>query len=103
MVPVFVRQHVALGERSAFRPELRLRILEEPEVDVDLLVGGAVERADVRGRRPRTWSPESVKNTVTEGVYPSTAPAQYAWMLLTVPISGSRGSARRPRRSCTRR
>ena len=77
VVPVLVREDVGLRERTALRPELGLQVLEEPEVDVDLVVRGAVEgtrrpRSPSRNRCP--WMPE--KNTVTDGRYPSTAPAQ---------------------------
>ena len=49
MVPVLVRDHVGLRERAALRAEARAELVEEPEVDVDVLVGGAVERAHRRG------------------------------------------------------
>ena len=52
VVPVLVRQHVGLREGTARRPEARAQLVEEAEVDVDLRVDRAVERADVRGRRP---------------------------------------------------
>ena len=54
VMPVLVRQDVRLRERTALGPEPSLQLLEEPEVDVDLLVRGAVEGAHVRGRRPAT-------------------------------------------------
>ena len=46
MVTVLVGHDIGLGERSAFRAELRLEVIEESEVDVDVLVSGAVEGAD---------------------------------------------------------
>src|SRR4051794_2247978 len=50
MVTVLVRQHVRLGERSAARAELGAEDIEEPEVDVHVLVDRAIERADVAAR-----------------------------------------------------
>ena len=50
VVPVLVGDHVRLGERAALRAEPVVQLLVEAEVDVDLLVDRAVERADV-GRR----------------------------------------------------
>ena len=47
---VLVREHVRLRERPALGAEARLELVEEAEVDVDLLVGGAVERPDLRAR-----------------------------------------------------
>src|SRR6266542_1900182 len=49
VVPVLVRHDVALGERSPGRAETGPQLLEEREIEVDLLVGRAVERP--RGRR----------------------------------------------------
>ena len=49
MVAVLVREHVGLGEGAAARAEAVAQLVEEAEVDVDGLVGRAVERADVRG------------------------------------------------------
>ena len=50
VVPVLMSEHVCLRERPALGAEPSLQLLEEPEVHVHLLVGGAVERADVGGR-----------------------------------------------------
>ena len=50
VVPVLVRQHVGLGERPTLGAEARLQLVEEAEVDVDVLVGRAVERADLGAR-----------------------------------------------------
>jgi hypothetical protein len=47
VVPDFVRQNVGLGEVSG-RSEAPLQLLVEPEVDVDLLVRGTVERSGGR-------------------------------------------------------
>ena len=52
VVPVLVREDVRLRERTALRAEPSLQLLEEPEVDVDLLVRGAVEGTHVGGRGP---------------------------------------------------
>ena len=91
MVAVLVRDHVGLGERA--RPRRRtaiVQLVEEAEVDVDVLVGRAVERPDV-GRRPAPQPVlvEPVKKTVVAFVYclPLSAnePFQYAWTLLTSP------------------
>src|SRR5438046_9162660 len=41
--------HITFGERSATGSELRLQVLEEPQVEIDLFVFWAVERADLRG------------------------------------------------------
>ena len=51
VVAVLVGEDVCLGERTAPRSELRCHLVEEAEVDVDVLVVRAVERADRRGRR----------------------------------------------------
>ncbi len=51
VVPVLVREDVGLCERTTLGPEPCLELLEEPEVDVDLLVRRAVEGTDVGGRR----------------------------------------------------
>ena len=50
MVAVLVRDHVGLRERRAAGAEARLELVEEVEVDVHLLVAGAVERPDLRAR-----------------------------------------------------
>src|SRR5581483_1301980 len=50
VVAVLVREDVGLRERARARSEARAQLVEEAEVDVDLLVDGAVERPDV-GRR----------------------------------------------------
>jgi hypothetical protein len=42
-----VGEHVRLGEGAAAGAEARPQLVEEAEVDVDVLVGRAVERADV--------------------------------------------------------
>jgi hypothetical protein len=46
VVAVFVREDVGLDERRVLRPEL-LKLVEEPEIDVDELVGRAVEGSDL--------------------------------------------------------
>ena len=46
VMAVLVREHVGLGERAALGAELRLQLVEEAEVDVDVAVGRAVERPD---------------------------------------------------------
>jgi Protein of unknown function (DUF998) len=50
VVAVLVRDHVGLRERAAAGAEARLKLVEEPEVDVDLLVARAVERPNLRAR-----------------------------------------------------
>src|SRR6476646_4132843 len=47
MVAVLVREHVRLREGAASRAESRPELVEEAEIDVDVLVDRAVERADV--------------------------------------------------------
>ena len=87
VVAVLVGDHVRLGERAALGAEVRAQLVEEAEVEVDRLVGRAVERA----RRPRSpcRTPvltRSVKNTVSAcryGVLPPSADAQYFCTLLT--------------------
>jgi hypothetical protein len=37
---------IALSEGTAFRPEARLELIEEPEIEVDRFVGWAVEGSD---------------------------------------------------------
>ena len=51
MVSILVREDVRLGERPAASAELRLELVEEPEVDVDVAVARTVERARRRRRR----------------------------------------------------
>jgi hypothetical protein len=48
VVPVFVRDHVRLHERSVLGAELRFQVVEEAQVDVDQLVLRAVEGAYLR-------------------------------------------------------
>ncbi len=52
VVAVLVRDHVGDREVAALRAEARLELIEEAKVEVDLLVGRAVERA--RRRRCRS-------------------------------------------------
>src|ERR1700704_5055756 len=49
-MPVFVSDHVPLGEWTALRAEARLKLIEEADVEIDLLVVRTVEGA---GRRAR--------------------------------------------------
>src|SRR5581483_11462612 len=49
VVPVLVREHVRLGHRPPPRTQLRLQLVEEAEVDVDVAVVRAVERPHGRG------------------------------------------------------
>ena len=51
VMPVLVREDVRLCERPAARAELRLQLIEEAEVDVDVPIARAVERPGRRGRR----------------------------------------------------
>ena len=50
VVAVLVREDVRLGKRAALRIEAVAELLEEAEVDVDVLVGGTVERPDLGAR-----------------------------------------------------
>ena len=52
VVAVLVGDDVRPGERPARGAEPRLELVEEAEVEIDRLVGRAVERPDGRGRRP---------------------------------------------------
>ena len=52
MVAVLVRDDVGVDEQPALRPELLLELVEEAEIDVDRLVGGAVEGSGAAGRGP---------------------------------------------------
>src|SRR4029077_6096814 len=54
---VLVCDYVALGERPSGRAEAVVQLVEEAQVDVDVLVGRAVERADVRARRTAAGLP----------------------------------------------
>ena len=84
MVAVLVREDVRLGERPAARAELRLELVEEAEVDVDVAVARAVERP---GRRA-TPAPQPVWIAAVEEPRPRRLVAaqrafdQYAWTLL---------------------
>src|SRR5207253_3470504 len=49
VVPVFVREDVRLRERTTRRAEAGRELPEEPEIDVHVSVGGAVERTDRGG------------------------------------------------------
>ena len=51
VVPVFVGQDIGLGERAALRAELRLKVGEEPQVEIDTLVRRTVKRAHLGRRR----------------------------------------------------
>ena len=51
-MPILVSKDVRLCERPAARAELRLQLIEEAEVDVDVAIARAVERPGRRGRRP---------------------------------------------------
>src|SRR5215207_1769115 len=50
VVAVLVRDDVGVDEQAALRAELALQLVEEGEVDVHELVGGAVERPRAAGR-----------------------------------------------------
>ena len=52
VVAVLVGDDVGAGEVAALRAEAGLQLLVEGQVDVDVLVGGAVERPGVRGGGP---------------------------------------------------
>src|SRR5262245_46577943 len=47
MMAVLVRDDVGLRERTALGTKLRLELLEEPKVEVDLLIRRAIERSDL--------------------------------------------------------
>src|SRR3954453_18351783 len=49
VMPVFVREDVRLRERTTRRAEAGRELPEEPEIDVHVLVGGAVEGTDRGG------------------------------------------------------
>ena len=66
MVPVLVGQDVGLRERAALGPELRAQLVEEPEVDVDVLVGRAVERT-AGGRRDAATAADLVGEEARPG------------------------------------
>ncbi len=48
VMAVFVGDDVRLRQRTTLGSEPRLELIEEPEVDVDRLIGRAVERPDCR-------------------------------------------------------
>ena len=52
VVPVLMGDDIGDGEVAALRAEAALQLIEEAEVEIDLLVGRAVERARRRRRRP---------------------------------------------------
>ena len=49
VMTVLVRQHVRLGKGAALRAKARLQFIEEIQVQIDLLIGRAVERPDRGG------------------------------------------------------
>ena len=51
VMPILVSKDVRLRERPAARAELRLELIEESEVDVDIPIAGTVEGPRRRGRR----------------------------------------------------
>ena len=51
VVPVLVREDVGLRERTSRGAELRRELLEEPEIDIDVLIRGTVEGTDRRRGR----------------------------------------------------
>ena len=65
VMAVLVRDHVRLRERRDPDAEPGLEVVEEAEVDVDELVGRAVERADLRAGEPQPVWIWSVKKTVS--------------------------------------
>lgn len=63
VVAVLVGDDISLRERSALRPEPLAQVLEEAEVEVDLLVIGAIERSARGLREPaRTLRRAGVQN-----------------------------------------
>jgi hypothetical protein len=67
VVAVLVREDVRLRERPAARPELRLQLVEEAEVDVDVAIARTVEGPVAEDADPQpVWMPSS-KNTVFVG------------------------------------
>ena len=67
VVAVLVRDDVGVDEQPALRPELLLELVEEAEVDVDQLVGGAVEGPGAAGGGPQLVCTEPEKKTVSVG------------------------------------
>ena len=68
VVAVLVGDDVGLGERAALRAEALAQLVVEPEIDVHLLVGRAVERArPPTSRVPQPVSTWPSKNTVCAG------------------------------------
>src|SRR6185503_17827247 len=74
VMTVFVRDDVALGERAALRAELRLQLIEEADVEIDLLVIRAIERTGGRAgraaRRLRVSGEEHGRGWVVRGGAP---------------------------------
>ena len=67
VVPVLVGDDVALCQRAALAPK-RERPREEVEVDIDQLVGRAVEGPSRRRRRPQPLDVAPEKRTVSDGL-----------------------------------
>ena len=78
---------VRLRERPARGAELRLQLVEEAEVDVDVPVGRAVERPDLGARGAAAGVDAAAEEAGLRRlvVCPASAkaPVHYAWMLLT--------------------
>src|SRR5207247_2756399 len=51
VVSVLMRNHVAFGERTAPRAKSLAQLLKEADVEVHVLVCGAIERPHLRARR----------------------------------------------------
>ena len=88
VVAVLVGDHVALGERPALGAEPRPQLVEEAEVEVDELVGRAVERARVAARGAaaalgRIGEEDRVDRLVRSRPRSANSLVQYAWTLLT--------------------
>ncbi len=63
---IFVGQDIRFREGAALRSELRAQIVEKAEIEIDLLVTGAVERADLGCCAPQAVWVASVKRTVCD-------------------------------------
>jgi hypothetical protein len=71
VMPILVSKDVRLCEGPAARAELRLQLIEEAEVDVDVAIARTVERPGRRGRRPTAGLDATVEESRSRPFVPT--------------------------------